>query len=145
MEISTIGFTKLAARSFFGRLKSAGIEQLVDVRLNNVSQLAGFAKKDDLEFFLQEIVGASYVHEPLLAPEPATLIAYRNKDMPWADYEQAYLDLLATRNVESTLSKDFFAPRTVLLCSEHTPDQCHRRLAVEYLNQIWGGITITHL
>lgn len=145
MEISTIGFTKHAARSFFGRLKEAGIQQLVDVRLNNVSQLAGFAKRDDLSFFLREIIGANYIHEPLLAPSAETLIAYRNKEISWSEYEKEYIQLLESRNVSKALSRGFFEPRTVLLCSEHTPEQCHRRLAVEYLNDSWGGITITHL
>ena len=145
MEIATIGFTKHSAESFFGRLRRAGTRHLVDVRLNNVSQLAGFAKRDDLKFFLSEIVGASYSHEPQLAPSSETLIAYRNKEMTWEDYEKRYLDLLAHRAVENHLDVDLFRKGVVLLCSEQTSERCHRRLAAEYLDNHWGGVSITHL
>ena len=87
MEITTIGFTKHSAESFFSRLKNSGIEQLIDVRINNVSQLAGFAKRDDLRFFLDRICGASYLHQPLLAPTNELLKSYRDKEMSWVEFD----------------------------------------------------------
>jgi uncharacterized protein (DUF488 family) len=145
VEITTIGFTKHSAESFFSRLKNSGIEQLIDVRINNVSQLAGFAKRDDLRFFLDRICGASYLHQPLLAPTNELLKSYRDKEMSWIEYEKRFLDLMQVRKIENEISRDLFAKKTTLLCSEHTPEQCHRRLVVEYLNDHWGNITITHL
>jgi uncharacterized protein (DUF488 family) len=145
VEITTIGFTKHSAESFFSRLKNSGIEQLIDVRINNVSQLAGFAKRDDLKFFLDRICGASYLHQPLLAPTNELLKSYRDKEMSWSEYEKRFLDLMQDRKIENEMSPDLFAKKTTLLCSEHTAEQCHRRLVVEYLNDHWGNITITHL
>ena len=145
MEIATIGFAKHSAESFFTRLNDARIEQIVDVRLNNVSQLAGFAKRDDLRFFLQRICNASYVHELLLAPTDVILKAYRSGEMSWETYENHFLELMKTRKIEKQLSKDLFASRSALLCSEHTPEHCHRRLVVEYLEPHWGPIEVIHL
>lgn len=146
MEIFTIGFTKTTAENFFGRLKANRIERLLDVRLNNRSQLAGFAKRDDLEYFLRELVDATYEHEPLLAPSQEILDAYKRKGaMSWAEYEDRFLALMRERRIEGQLSKGSFERRTVLLCSEDTPDRCHRRLVAEYLAEHWGRVKIVHL
>jgi uncharacterized protein (DUF488 family) len=145
VEIYTIGFTKRTAADFFGALSRAGIEQLVDVRLNNISQLAGFTKRDDLAFFLGALCGASYVHEPLLAPTQEILDRYRKHGGSWDEYEQEFLDLLKERRIEEVIAPSLFEPRTVLLCSEPTPDQCHRRLVVEYLAAQWDDVTAVHL
>jgi uncharacterized protein (DUF488 family) len=146
VEIFTIGFTKTTAENFFGRLKANRIERLLDVRLNNRSQLAGFAKRDDLAYFLRELVGAAYEHEPLLAPSQEILDAYKKKGaMPWSEYEERFFALLRQRSIETELDKGSFGPRTVLLCSEDTPDRCHRRLVAEYLAEHWGDIEIVHL
>jgi uncharacterized protein (DUF488 family) len=146
VEIFTIGFTKTTAADFFGRLKSSRIERLLDVRLHNRSQLAGFAKRDDLEYFLRELVGASYEHEPLLAPTEDILDAFKKKGaMSWADYEERFMALLRERRIESALSPEDFNRRTVLLCSEDTPEHCHRRLVAEYLADRWGNVEIVHL
>jgi len=115
------------------------------VRLNNTSQLASFAKRDDLEFFLEELLGAEYRHEPLLAPTQELLDAYKKNNGDWKTYEEGFLDLLTSRRVEDVLSKDLFQPRTLLLCSERTPEHCHRRLVIEYLNVHWGGVSGIHL
>lgn len=145
MEICTIGFTKHAAREFFGILRAEGVERLIDVRLNNVSQLAGFAKRDDLVYFL-ELHGIDYVHEPhLLAPTADLLKAYRNREITWNDYEKRFMDLIAGRRVEIELSPEYFHPRSALLCSEHTAEQCHRRLIVEYLDTCWPDVRALHL
>lgn len=145
MQLFTIGFTGTSAANFFGRLRKARIERLIDVRLNNVSQLAGFAKKNDLEFFLREICNADYVHELLLAPRDEDLKAVRGGALSWEEYEHAYAALLRERRVETTLSRALFDRRAVLLCSEAKAAQCHRRIAAEYLRDAWGDIEITHL
>jgi uncharacterized protein (DUF488 family) len=145
MEVFTIGFTKKTAGEFFGILKRNGIRRLVDVRLNNVSQLAGFTKRDDLEFFLREICQADYVHEPLLAPTQAMLDAYKKAKGAWADYEKRFLALMAERKIEEKIDRALFAAPAVLLCSEPTAENCHRRLVVEYLQAKWGDLRCTHL
>ena len=145
MEIYSIGFTQKSASQFFGTLKAYGIERLLDVRLNNTSQLAAFAKQADLAYFLHEICGAAYEHEPLLAPTQDILDAFKKKKGSWDTYTQAYLSLISSRKIESVLSKDSFQKKTVLLCSEATAEHCHRRLALEYLQEHWDGVIIRHL
>lgn len=145
MEIYTIGFTQTTAAEFFGKLKQAGIRRLVDVRLNNVSQLAGFAKRDDLRYFLAEICGVEYVHEPLLAPSQDILDAYKKKKESWHEYVRRFLQLMADRHVETAISRSLFEVPTVLLCSEPTAERCHRRLVLEYLNSRWGDVRAVHL
>lgn len=145
MEIYTIGFTKKSAREFFAALRDAQIRTLIDVRLNNRSQLAGFTKQADLEYFLAEICLARYVHEPLLAPTDEILKAYRSKEISWDDYAQKYSELLVSRNVGDQLDRSNFSSRAVLLCSEPEADQCHRRLAAEHLRDSWGGLELIHL
>jgi uncharacterized protein (DUF488 family) len=146
MEIFTIGFTKTTAEDFFGRLKSHQIERLLDVRLNNRSQLAGFAKRDDLAYFLRELVGAKYEHAPLLAPSQEILDAYKKrKSISWPEYEERFMALMHARRIEQELDPREFAVRTVLLCSEATPEHCHRRLVVEYLSSHWPALTAVHL
>jgi uncharacterized protein (DUF488 family) len=145
MEIYSIGFTKKSAGEFFGALKAAGIERLLDVRLNNTSQLAGFAKQSDLKYFLEEICGAAYEREPLLAPTQEILDAFKKQKGSWETYTEAYLALIRSRKVESAISQEGFQRRTVLLCSEATAEHCHRRLALEYLQQHWNDVVIRHL
>ena len=146
MAIYTAGFAEWTAERFFGELKAHSVSHLVDVRLNNVSQLAGFAKKKDLEFFLKTICGAEYMHEPILAPTSVLLKEYRSKKITWDEYGQFFLELLKERKVESVLSQDLLRGAPVILCSEHNPDFCHRRLALDYLGSYWGiDGTIVHL
>lgn len=145
MEIYTIGFTKKTAKQFFGKLRAAKIARLIDVRLNNTSQLAGFTKRDDLKYFLQEICQADYVHVPMLAPSDDILSDYKKKRIDWQEYEQRYLALVAKRKVEASVDRALFEQPAVLLCSEATPENCHRRLAAEYLADKWGGVRIIHL
>lgn len=145
MEIFTIGFTKKAAAEFFGTLKRAGIKRLIDVRLNNSSQLAGFTKREDLPFFLKEICGAEYVHEPLLAPTQDMLDAYKKEKGDWGTYERSFLQLMGERKIEERLKPDLFDGPAALLCSEPTPEQCHRRLVLEYLRDKWGDVQAVHL
>ena len=145
MEIYSIGFTQKTAEQFFGILKDAGIRRLMDVRLNNVSQLAGFSKRDDLAFFMHAILSGSYVHEPLLAPTHEILDAYKKRNGNWNEYAAAFTELIRTRQIERHLDRDSFLQPTAMLCSEPTADHCHRRLVLEYLNERWGGFSIRHL
>jgi uncharacterized protein (DUF488 family) len=144
MKLYTIGFTKKNAEQFFGKLKAAGLTKVVDTRLNNVSQLAGFTKKDDLRFFLREILGIEYVHMPLLAPTKDILDAYKKDGGDWETYEQKFTALMRSRHIESKLDASFL-DGACLLCSEPTPHHCHRRLVAEYLRDQWGNTEIKHL
>ena len=145
MEVFTIGFTQTTAADFFGKLKRYGIRRLVDVRLNNVSQLAAFAKRDDLAFFLKELCGAEYLHEIRLAPTPEMLDAYKKQKGSWDVYASLFLDLIKQRRIETELNPDLFNVPTALLCSEPTADHCHRRLVLEYLQGKWSDVKPVHL
>jgi uncharacterized protein (DUF488 family) len=141
----TIGFTEKTAKTFFSLLQNAGVTRLLDVRLNNTSQLSGFAKRDDLKFFLKEIGNIEYLELQDLMPEKSLLKDYQNKLISWDVYAKKYIDILDTRNVQKKLDLDLFR-NGCLLCSEHKPHQCHRRLAIEYLNSNWNpNFTIKHL
>ena len=145
MKLRTIGFTQRSAEDFFETLKRAGIDRLIDVRLNNISQLAGYSKKDDLRYFLRSICGIDYHHELSLSPTKEMLDTYRAGKIDWKDYEPQFRALLRERKVERTLNRDLFAGHPVLLCSEFEADHCHRRIVAEYLAKKWGGIEIEHL
>ncbi|MCU1584343.1 MAG: hypothetical protein JWM49_899 [Microbacteriaceae bacterium] len=144
MNIFTIGFTKKSARTFFTLIRESGAGRLIDVRLNNVSQLAGFAKRDDLRYLLSELCAVQYSHELLLAPTQEMLDGYKKLGTSWRDYEQQFLHLLGERHVENVIPVGL-VDNAVLLCSEATAHQCHRRLVAEYLADHWGGVSITHL
>lgn len=144
MKIYTIGFTKTSAESFFTRIQKAGVKKLIDVRLNNVSQLAGFAKKNDLRYFLKTICGIEYAHRPELAPTQEMLEAYKKEGGQWADYEKRFLELMASRRVEQIIPRDA-VDEACLLCSEDKPHHCHRRLVAEYLKDKWIDLEIAHL
>jgi uncharacterized protein (DUF488 family) len=144
MEVYTVGFTKKTAAVFFGSLRQIGIERLVDIRLHNSSQLAGFAKKENLPFFLWEICHIEYVHEPLLAPTQELFVLRKQKGS-WLEYERRFLALMSDRRVEERIDPKLFEIATVLLCSEATAECCHRRLVLEYLQLKWGDLKITHL
>jgi uncharacterized protein (DUF488 family) len=145
MEVYTIGFTKKGAAQFFGALRRAGIKRLLDVRLNNTSQLAGFTRRDDLPFFLRELCGAEYVHEPLLAPSRELLSDYRKRRATWQEYEERFLSLMSDRRIEEHVEQELFEGPTALLCSEPTAERCHRRLVLEYLGPRWGAVQVVHL
>ena len=145
MNLYTIGFTQRSAEEFFETLKKAGVDRLIDVRLNNVSQLAGYSKRDDLRYFLRNIGDIDYHHELSLAPTQEMLDAYRAKKVTWAKYEPRFRALLAEREVERKLDKKLFAGKPVLLCSEYEPEHCHRRIVAEYLVEKWGRGKIVHL
>lgn len=144
MTLYTIGFTKTTAEGFFERLRKAGVKRVVDVRLNNVSQLAGFAKRVDLAYFLKAIAGIGYVHRPDLAPTQEMLDAFKKDGGSWLDYEKQFIALMVERGIERCVSRDLL-DEGCLLCSEDTPDECHRRLVAEYLANEWNDLQIVHL
>lgn len=144
IDINTIGFTKKTAEEFFGLIRESGAKRVVDVRLNNVSQLAGFAKKKELQFFLKEMLDVDYVHLPELAPTQDILDAYKKHKGDWGVYEPAFLELMRKREIEKRIDPEIMAGRC-LLCSEDKPHQCHRRLVAEYLQDKWGDVQIEHL
>lgn len=145
MKIHTIGFTKKNARKFFDLLIGSGAKRVVDVRLNNVSQLAGFAKKEDLKYFLEKICRIEYIHEPLLAPTQLMLDEYKKNNGDWSVYEARFTDLMAKRKIEDNVPKDIISDGC-LLCSEDTPHHCHRRIVAEYFRKHWpDSVDINHL
>lgn len=144
MKLYTIGFTRTTAESFFSRLSKAGVKKVVDVRLNNVSQLAGFAKKNDLRYFLSAICGVGYEHMPELAPTQDILDAYKKHGGDWVTYENRFLELMVKRRIEETVSRSA-VDGACLLCSEDKPHHCHRRLVAEYLKQKWNEVDVVHL
>ena len=143
-RVFTIGFTQKSAEQFFTKLKQAGVKRLIDVRLNNVSQLAGFAKKDDLRYFLQAICGIEYVHMPELAPSKELFDAYKKQKGDWSVFETKFVKLMAARKIQNLLSPEML-DGACLLCSEDQPTHCHRRLVVEYLAKHSGGLEIVHI
>lgn len=145
LNLYTIGYTEKTAECFFSKLRNTSAKKIIDVRLNNVSQLAGFTKKNDLAFFLKNILNWEYFYYPELAPTKDILNDYKHKRITWKDYEVRYLELLHERRVEKVLTKEVLAD-SVLLCSEKSPECCHRRLAVEYLNRKFENcFSIIHL
>ena len=144
IHLYTIGFTKKSAESFFTKLSAAGVKRVIDIRLNNVSQLAGFAKKQDLEYFLRAIDGIDYVHMPLLAPTQEMLDAYKKQKGDWGEYEMKFIGLMQSRQIENKVDRTLF-DNACLLCSEEEPTHCHRRLVSEYLKGKWGDVEIKHI
>ena len=144
MKVFTIGFTKKSAEQFFNTLSRNGVTKIIDIRLNNKSQLAAFAKEEDLRYFLKKICTIEYLHIPQCAPSEELLKKYQKKEIDWNGYEKEYKGLINKRNVVSLFKKDNLA-NICLLCSEQTPEQCHRRLLVEYLKDHFSDIEIVHL
>ncbi len=145
MKIYTIGFTKKTAEQFFNKLKVAHVRRLMDIRLRPDSQLAGFAKRVDLQFFLEKLNQCTYIYEPRLAPSDDLLKIYReNKD--WNSYESGYFQILNSRQMPQLLDRgEFENSNTCLLCSEDEPENCHRRLIAQAMQTLWGDVQIIHL
>jgi uncharacterized protein (DUF488 family) len=134
MIVYTVGFTGKTAEQFFSLLKKSGVRRVIDVRLNNSSQLSGFAKKKDLAFFLKEICDIQYRHVPNLAPTEEILKMYKNGNMTWEQYEEKFNNILQSRHIEKVLDAELL-DGDCFLCSEHSPKCCHRRLVAEYLKK----------
>ena len=144
IKLFTIGFTKKTAEEFFSRLLRAGVKRVIDIRLNNVSQLAGFAKRDDLRYFLRTIGQMEYVHRPDLAPTQQILDDFKKNKGRWEIFEKNFLALLSARGVEKEIHPELLH-EACLLCSEEKPALCHRRLVAEYFRDQWNGVKIVHL
>ena len=144
MNLYTIGFTQKSAGQFFEALKSKGIKRVIDIRLNNKSQLAGFTKGNDLSYFLQAIAGISYLYKPEYAPTKEILDGYKKGQITWEEYEKKYIQILDKRNIMLKVNWEEFED-ACLLCSESKPLQCHRRLLAEYLQSNKEGLTVIHL
>ena len=144
MKLYTIGFTRKSAAQFFGLLRESGAKRVVDIRLRNTSGLAGWSKKSDLPWFLQELCGMGYVHLPRLSPTDALLDGYRKRDISWVEYEPIYHSIIERRLVRAAIPQDIIAD-SCLLCSEDQPERCHRRLLAEHFQQHWGDVEIIHL
>jgi uncharacterized protein (DUF488 family) len=145
ITVATIGFTQTTAKRFFERLQNASVKKIVDVRLHNTSQLAGFAKSEDLTYFLRAIGEIDYVHAPLLAPTDSMLKAFKKERGDWTVYENRFVELIRERRIEKKFSPEAL-DGACLLCSEALPHHCHRRLVCEYLNEKWGGrLKVSHL
>jgi len=144
IKLYTIGFTKTSAEGFFTKLIVAGVKKVIDIRLNNSSQLAGFTKKEDLKYFLNALGHIDYIHLPIFAPNEEILSEYKKKKGDWSLYENKFISLMEERKVESALNPSDF-DRGCLLCSEHLPEHCHRRLVAEYLRNKWGNVEIEHI
>jgi len=144
ITLFTLGFAGKSAKEFFDKLKSSGVRVVVDIRLNNASQLAGFTKKRDLEYFLRAIADINYVHDQDLAPTKEIMDDYKKKRIDWNEYESRYRRLIEERRPAKRMKPEDY-DRACLLCSEPTAEHCHRRLAAEYLRDEWGNVTIVHL
>jgi len=144
INIYTIGFAGKSAGEFFTKLGAAGVKRVIDVRLNNVSQLAGFTKKRDIEYFLQEIVKIEYIHRPEFAPTKDILDAYKKKEIDWGEYESQFRQIITERHIEKFVTREEIN-NACLLCSESKPEKCHRRLVAEYFQKQWSHVIIHHL
>ena len=145
MKLYTIGFTQKSAERFFELLREHGVERVVDIRLKPGGQLSGFAKQNDLAWFLDTLNGAEYVHLPILAPAAEIRDDYR-KDHDWERYVPRFEALMDERGVPDILDRVSFEQQpSCLLCSEPTPERCHRRLIAERLARSWPDVDIMHL
>jgi uncharacterized protein (DUF488 family) len=144
IQLYTIGFTGKSAEKFFTLLKKSHVKKIVDTRINNISQLSGFAKEQDLKFFAHEIGKMNYDHNLNFAPTKELLLKYRKKTITWQEYETEYLNLLDMRKIAHKTNIDLLH-KNCFLCSEHSPEKCHRRLLAEYLKNARNDIEIIHL
>jgi uncharacterized protein (DUF488 family) len=144
IKLFTIGFTKKSAEAFFTAMSRAGVKRVIDIRLNNLSQLAGFAKRDDLQYFLKSLCNIAYMHMTEFAPTKEIMDEYKMKKGDWVLFKKRFLKVLSERKAEHIISRNLL-DGACLLCSEEKPEKCHRRLVAEYLNEKLGNIEINHL
>lgn len=145
-KVFTIGFTQKNAETFFTLIKGNNIPLLVDVRLNNTSQLAAFSKYPDIVFFLKELCGCDYKHEVLFAPEESTLNRYKKKEINWDKYVEEFSATMKDRNIKEYILDNYNSTKDIcLLCSEPVPDHCHRRLISEIFLEVFPKKEVIHL
>lgn len=147
MTVYTIGFTKKSAAEFFTLLKENGVRTLLDIRLNNSNQLAGFTKQQDLEYFTKALLGIPYVHDPRFAPEAETIRAYRNGKGSYEAFRKEFLRTLEERKIQEVIRKEYSGNLdcSCLLCSEKDPDSCHRKIVAELMREVYPDLEIIHL
>lgn len=145
--IYTIGFTKKSAEYFFELLQASNIKRVIDVRINNTSQLAGFAKARDLEYFLDKIGGIEYEHELIFSPTKDILDSYKKNQIVWEEYETLYSELMEERNIVSYIKEKGLEhwASSCLLCSEDKPDNCHRSLAASKIIEVYPELQVVNL
>ena len=145
-KVCTIGFTKKTAKQFFSILTKNNIDAVVDIRLNNSSQLAGFSKYPDIEFFLEKICNTGYKHDLHFAPKDSTLTRYKKKQISWDEYEKEFAQTMMERKITEYIKANYSSEGSIcLLCSEPTPENCHRRLVANYFKEIFHEVQILHL
>jgi len=144
MTIYTIGFTKKSAEEFFELLIKNNISKVIDIRLNNASQLAGFAKGRDLKYLLPKVGSIKYSHLLDFAPTKELLDGYKNGTIPWSQYEIEYEKIISSRNALSKIDPNELTD-SCFLCSEHEPEFCHRRLLAEAFKKMYPHFNIIHL
>lgn len=146
MKVFTIGFTQKTAKEFFSLLKNNAIKEVVDIRLGVTSQLAAFAKGEDLRYFLAEICDIDYTHDLLLAPTEELLKDYKKKLINWSEYEVRFDEIMEERNISLYIKNRYWnKDNFCLLCSEPTPEYCHRRLVAEIFSEVFRDVEIIHL
>ena len=146
IKVCTIGFTKKTAKQFFSILTKNNIDAVVDIRLNNSSQLAGFSKYPDIEFFLEKICNTGYKHDLHFAPKDSTLTKYKKKQISWDEYEKEFAQTMLERKIIEYIKANYSSEGSIcLLCSEPTPENCHRRLVAKYFKEIFHEVQILHL
>lgn len=147
MTVFTIGFTQKHAEDFYEKLISAKVDVLIDVRLNNTSQLASFSKYPDIQYFLKRICDIEYIHDKLFSPTESLLKSYKSGNTSWKEYEEIFFDTMNERDIDSYIKtnySEYIDKNICLLCSEATPEFCHRRLVADYFKKIFDA-TIIHL
>lgn len=145
-KLYTIGFTQKSAKTFFESLKNNNIETIIDIRLNNTSQLAGFAKFPDIAFFLNELCAINYIHDTKFAPQKTTLKNYKNKTIDWEQYVAEFDNTMKSRHIEEYIRKNYRNLNNMcLLCSEPTAEKCHRRLIADIFKSQYTHLEIIHL
>ena len=145
-KIFTIGFTRKTAEEFFTMLEDNGVRKVIDVRLNNTSQILGFSKYPDIEYFLRKILDVEYFHDRKFAPSEKILTRYKKNIIGWDDYEKEFAELMDYRDIETYIADNYSAQENYcLLCSEVSPENCHRRLVAEKIREVLEDIKIIHL
>jgi len=147
-ELYTIGFTQKTAKKFFSLLKDNEIDAVVDIRLNNTSQLAGFSKYPDIGYFLNDLLNIKYIHDPEFSPTANILKGFKEKKISWNEYTKRFNELMAQRNIEQYIQEkynDCKITKYCLLCSENEPEQCHRSLVSDYFCEIYKQLEVINL
>lgn len=145
-KIFTIGSARKTAEEFFNLLKDNGVKKIIDVRLNNTSQLLGFAKYPDIEYLTKEILKGNYVHDKKFAPSEKILVRYKKGLIDWDDYEREFAELMTYRDIDVYIADKYADEKNYcLLCTEPTPENCHRRLVAEKIKEVFNDVEIVHL